>query len=61
MVEVKSSGQRRLSKNLTYFQERTGAEHALQLSMDDEFEPVDCFAFDYPVVVPARTFLFQLV
>jgi hypothetical protein len=61
MVEVKSSADRRLNKNLSYFHERIGTNHAFQLMFDADFEDSDCFEFDYPVRVPAKTFLSQLL
>jgi predicted AAA+ superfamily ATPase len=61
IVEAKSSQTRPLSKNLAYFQTKTNAKHAFQVVADAEFEKVDCFAYDYPVKVPARTFLSQLI
>lgn len=60
LVEVKS-GSAPLSKNLAYFQKVTGARHAFQVALDDPFIDADCFAIPYPVKVPARTFLSQLV
>ena len=61
MVEVKTSGDRPLNKNLAYFHERLGTIHAFQLTFDADFENSDCFEFDYPVRVAARTFLSQLL
>lgn len=61
IVEAKSSQTRPLAKNLGYFQDRIGAKHAFQVVADAEFEEVDCFAYDYPIKVPARTLLSQLV
>ncbi len=61
MLEAKSSGSRHLNKNLAYFQDRIGAKHAFQLIIDAGFENSDCFKYDYPVHVPARTLLSQLV
>jgi len=61
IVEVKSSSHKRLSRNLEYFQTRTGAPHAFEVVMDKPFESVNCFEYDYPVRVPAVTFLSQLV
>ena len=40
---------------------RRGAPHAFQVVIGLPFEPVDCFAARRPVVVPARTFLSQLL
>lgn len=61
MVEVKTSGNRPLNRNLAYFHERLGTLHAFQLAFDADFENSDCFEFDYPVRVAARTFLSQLL
>ena len=61
LVEVKSSGKAKLSPHLARFQEKTGAPHALQVAIDQEYVEGDCFSFRYPVIVPARTFLSQLV
>jgi len=61
IVEVKSSHTRPLNKNLEYFQNKIGAQHAFQVAADAEFKKADCFAYDYPVKVPALTFLSQLV
>lgn len=61
MVEVKSSKNSPLSRNLEYFQTTTGAEHAFQVMMDADFENADCFEFSYPVRVSGRSFLSQLI
>jgi len=61
IVEAKASQTRPLGKNLEYFQTRIGAKHAFQVVADADFEEVDCFAYDYPIKVPALTFLSQLV
>ena len=61
IAEVKSSSQKRVSKSLEYFKTRTGAEHAFEVVMNMPYEDVDCFAYDYPVRVPAATFLSQLI
>ncbi len=60
LVEAKTSDTR-LSKNLEYFQKAAGARHAFQVTMDSPFVQADCFSTSYPVKVPARTFLSQLV
>ncbi len=60
LVEVKSSDTK-LSRHLAYFQEKTGADHAFQVTIDASFVDADCFAVSYPVKVPAKTFLSQLV
>ena len=61
MVEVKSSDDRRLNKNLKYFHERLGTKHAFQLMFDMDFVNSDSFEYDYPVLIPAITFLSQLI
>ena len=61
LAEVKSSGRTGLSKNLGYFQEMTGAAHAFQVAFDMPPVKRDCFSVKKPVIVPAGTFLAQLV
>ena len=60
LVEVKKS-EESLSDALGFFQRRLGAKHAFQVVLDADYEDVDCFASSGPVIVPARTFLSQLV
>ena len=61
MVEVKTSGKARLSESLALFQSQTGTEHAFQLAFDLGYVERDCFEHYKPIIVPARTFLAQLV
>jgi predicted AAA+ superfamily ATPase len=61
LVEVKTSGKQSLNKNLFYFQEKTGTQHAFQVDFDLEFIAQDCFSVKKPVIVSATTFLSQLV
>ena len=61
LVEAKLSQRAGLSKNLAYFQEKTGAEHAFQVIRDMEYVPADCFKHKKPVIVPGKTFLSQLI
>jgi predicted AAA+ superfamily ATPase len=61
LAEVKSSLAGGLSKNLVYFREKVKAEHAFQVVFDMEYVPEDCFKHTAPIIVPARTFLTQLV
>jgi predicted AAA+ superfamily ATPase len=61
LVEVKTSGKANLSPHLSVFQEKTGAEHALQVAMNADYVDADCFTAQRPVIVPAKTFLSQLV
>lgn len=60
LVEVKTTNSR-LSNNLTYFQKATGAQHAFQVTITEPFTKADCFSVPYPIQVPAKTFLSQLV
>ncbi|NOZ93300.1 MAG: hypothetical protein GXP47_01000 [Acidobacteria bacterium] len=61
LVETKLSGNAGLSPNLARFQKQTGAPHAFQLAMDLPHVDRDCFSEHRPVIVPATTFLSQLV
>lgn len=60
IVETKT-GNTTLSKNLSYFQKATGAQNAFQVTMELPFTDANCFSVSYPIKVPARTFLSQLV
>src|SRR5215469_997598 len=60
MVEVKLN-ETSLSPSLVHFQAQTQATHAFQLVVSRAYEPVDCFRVHRPIVVPARTFLSQLL
>ena len=60
LVEVKMSDTA-LSPSLAYFQAGTGATHAFQVVINLPFEQADCFSALHPIVVPARTFLSQLL
>jgi hypothetical protein len=60
LVEVKTSDTR-LGQSLGYFQSRLRAPHAFQAVMDLDHVAVDCFSYDVPMVVPARTLLSQLI
>ena len=61
LVEVKSSKNRPLSKQLEYFKTRIGAKYAFQIMMDADFENTNCFDYSYPIRVSGRLFLSQLV
>ena len=60
LVEAKLSDTH-LSSSLAYYQQQTKAPHAFQVVLNLSYEPADCFAAHRPVVVPARTFLSQLL
>lgn len=61
LVEVKASGKTGLSDSLRYFQRQTGVTHAFQVAMDAKFVERDCFEYHDPIIVPAKTFLAQLI
>jgi len=61
LVEVKASAKTGLSNSLFYFQQQTQAPHAFQIAMDAEFVNKDCFDHHDPIIVPAKTFLAQLI
>lgn len=60
LIEVKMS-EKTLSRPLVDFQEGLRVPHAFQVVIDLPYENVDCFGCNRPVVVPARTFLSQLL
>lgn len=60
LVEVKMSDTT-LSPWLGHFQLQTNAQHAFQVVMQLPYEQADCFRLHGPVVVPAKTFLSQLL
>lgn len=61
LVEVKASRQGGLSKSLFHFQEQTKAPHAFQVVFDLPYINADCFNYKTPTIVPATTFLSQLI
>ena len=60
IAEVKT-GDHALSPALAYFQKATGARHAFQVCLDLPYVDANCFDKTTPIVVPARTFLSQLL
>ncbi|MBU1701497.1 MAG: AAA family ATPase [Candidatus Eisenbacteria bacterium] len=61
LVEVKYRDES-LSRNLRYFQDQVKAPFAFQVIIDAEYVDADCFASPRdPLVVPAKTFLSQLL
>jgi hypothetical protein len=60
LVEVKLSDPK-LSPSLAHFAEQTKAAHAFQVVINLPYEAADCFATRKPTVVPAKTFLSQLL
>lgn len=61
LVEVKKGSQKALSSALFHFQKQCLAPHAFQVSFALPYTDVDCFSYNDPVIVPAATFLSQLV
>jgi uncharacterized protein len=61
LVEVKSGSDRVLNPALAYFQDQTKAAHAFQVVSRLPFVSRDCFEHTTPLIVPAATFLSQLV
>jgi hypothetical protein len=60
IAEVKNSDEA-LSGNLPLFQKATGAKHAFQVVLNADYDGQDCFKKTTPSIVPAKTFLSQLV
>ncbi len=61
MVEVKSSVQNKLSPHLQVFAKQLGVQHVFQLGVEGDYIDADVFTIGRPIVVPAKTFLSQLV
>jgi hypothetical protein len=61
LVEAKTGDSSGISEPLRYFHEMLKAPHAFQVVLDLPYENADCFTRNKPIIVPARTFLSQLV
>lgn len=61
LVEVKVGKNSGVSKSLYHFQAQTGAKHAFQIHFGMDYVEKDCFSYNTPIIVPASTFLSQLV
>lgn len=61
LVEVKASKTTSVSKSLFYYQQATKAPHTFQVALDMDYVEDNCFSFHEPIIVPAKTFLSQLV
>jgi len=61
LVEAKSSNNQKVSPALEYFQSETQAPYAFQVVLNMDYVDKDCFQFHVPYIVPARTFLSQLI
>jgi hypothetical protein len=61
LVEVKSNDDR-ISPTLKHYQDRLGSPFAFHVVMEADFVGADCFAARRPpLIVPAKTFLSQLL
>lgn len=61
LVEVKLSDSTKVSSSLRYFQRQLQAPHAIQVVFDLPYENLSAFSGSEPLIVPAQTFLSQLV
>lgn len=61
LIEAKHSDNNSISKNLIYFKEKIGAPHAFQVIADLPYVDKNCFEEHKPIIVPALTFLSQLI
>lgn len=60
LVEAKASSTG-ISRWLYYYQEKLNVPHAFQVSFELPFVDKNCFDIKEPVIVPAKTFLSQLI
>lgn len=61
LVEVKTSSSNRVSPHLSYYGRLLKIKHCFQISMTASYVEQDCFQAENPVIVPASTFLSQLI
>lgn len=61
LVEVKLTNNKSISRHLHYFQNQLKADYALQVVIGEDHVDKDCFVGPEPLIVPAKTFLSQLV
>lgn len=61
LVEVKLSNDHKINPHLAEFQKQSGAQHAFQVVINMPYVNKDCFSVHEPIIVPAKTFLSQLV
>ena len=61
LVDVKASRESPLNPGLTYFKEKLNAPYAVQVAFDSPFISKDSVRTDRPYIVPAKSFLSQLV
>ena len=62
LVEVKNGNNKNITPSLHYFQSATGAPYSFQVVLDLPYVDKSCFEEKgIPIIVPAKTFLSQLV
>lgn len=61
LIEVKLSARAPLSPSLSYFHKMIQTKHAFQVVLNMDFVDSNCFKETKPIIVPAKTFLSQLV
>lgn len=61
LVETKTSGDKGISRWLYYYKEKLKVAHAFQIGFDLPYVNRNCFEFNDPIIVPAKTFLSQLI
>ncbi len=61
LVEVKASANNGMSEALHHFHRQLKTQHAFQIAFDMPYVDKNCFDYQDPVIVPASTFLSQLI
>ena len=61
IIEAKYSYNNSISKNLFYFKEKLKVPYAFQVVFDLPYVDKDCFECKDPTIVPALTFLSQMI
>jgi predicted AAA+ superfamily ATPase len=61
LVEAKTSNNSSISSSLYHYQKLTQAKHAFQVVLNMDYVDKDCFSYNDPIIVPAKTFLSQLI
>lgn len=61
LVEVKATDSKSISSSLKYFAEHLQLPHAFQVVLDMPYVDKSCFLVKKPCIVPASTFLSQLI
>lgn len=61
LIETKASGDKSISKWLYYYKDKLNVPYAFQIGFDLPYVDKNCFNIQTPVVVPAKTFLSQLI